>query len=258
MLFRSVMSDNFALMVGYNQETEKYQTLQAYRRDYAFELPTIDAGGQTGWSNEGKVEEWAIQSGFGRFNYSFKDRYLFEANMRLDGTSRISSENRWGWFPSFSAGWRITEEDFMKNLNWAWLTNAKIRGSWGKLGNQNIGLYPYQAMIDKVTSYTFDKSNISSAYFQTAYVNRDIKWEETTIADVGADIQLFNRLNVTFDWYRKETDGILILLNTVGGDVEAGLAIAEMIASLSMGLMVCMLITATEIQIGRASCRERV
>ena len=204
------LAHNFSAMAGYSQETNLYQTLGAFRRDYSFDLPVIDAGtGAPNWSNEGKKEEWALMSGFFRLNYNFKDRYLFEANARYDGSSRLSPDGRWGLFPSFSAAWRLTEEEFVKELNLPWLSNAKVRASWGKLGNQEIGLYPYQAMIDKVTSYTFDKSNISSAYFQTAYVNRDIKWEETTIADVGADIQLFNRLNVTFDWYRKETDGIL-------------------------------------------------
>lgn len=204
------LAHNFSAMAGYSQETNLYQTLGAFRRDYSFDLPVIDAGtGAPNWSNEGKKEEWALMSGFFRLNYNFKDRYLFEANARYDGSSRLSPDGRWGLFPSFSAAWRLTEEEFVKELNLSWLSNAKVRASWGKLGNQEIGLYPYQAMIDKVTSYTFDKSNISSAYFQTAYVNRDIKWEETTIADVGADIQLFNRLNVTFDWYRKETDGIL-------------------------------------------------
>lgn len=201
---------NFSAMAGYSQETNLYQTLGAYRRDYSFDLPVIDAGtGAPNWSNEGKKEEWALMSGFFRLNYNFKERYLFEANARYDGSSRLSPDGRWGLFPSFSAAWRLTEEKFMKDLNLSWLSNAKVRASWGKLGNQEIGLYPYQAMINKATSYSFDKSNISSAYFQTAYVNRNIKWEETTIADVGADIQLFNRLNVTFDWYRKETDGIL-------------------------------------------------
>ena len=80
------------------------------------------------------MEEWAIQSVYARLNYNFKERYLFEANMRYDGTSRISSENRWGIFPSFSAGWRITEEDFIKDLNLNWLNNAKIRASWGQVG----------------------------------------------------------------------------------------------------------------------------
>lgn len=201
---------NFSLMAGYNQESNKYETLKAYRRDYDFDLPVIDAGaGAPNWSNEGKVEEWALMSGFFRFNYNFKERYLFEANARYDGSSRLSPEGRWGLFPSFSGAWRLTEEEFVKDLNLSWLSNAKIRASWGKLGNQEIGLYPYQAMISKVSSYTFDKSSISPAYMQTAYVNRNIKWETTTITDIGVDLSLFNRLNVTFDWYRKETDGIL-------------------------------------------------
>lgn len=199
---------NFSLMAGYSQETNKYETLQAYRRDYDFDLPTIDAGaGSPNWSNAGKVEEWALMSGFFRFNYNYKDRYLFEANARYDGSSRLSPEGRWGLFPSFSGAWRISEENFMKKFSW--LSNAKIRASWGKLGNQEIGLYPYQAMISKVSSYPFDKNEISSAYIQTAYVNRNIEWETTSIADVGLDLLLWNKLNVTFDWYKKKTDGIL-------------------------------------------------
>lgn len=200
---------NFNLMVGYNQETEKYETLKAYRKEFAFDLPVIDAGSSANWSNGGKQEEWAIQSVFGRLNYNFKERYLFEANMRYDGTSRISSENRWGIFPSFSVGWRITEEDFIKNMNLGWLNNAKLRASWGQLGNQNIGLYPYQAMINSVNNYAFDKKTETVGYQQTAYANRDIKWETTTITDVGLDLQVLNGLSVTFDWYKKVTSDIL-------------------------------------------------
>ena len=199
---------NFSLMVGYSQETNKYETLEAYRRDYDFDLPTIDAGaGSPNWSNSGKVEEWALMSGFFRLNYNYKDRYLFEANARYDGSSRLSPDGRWWLFPSLSGAWRVSEESFMKD--WEWLSNAKIRTSWGKLGNQEIGLYPYQAMISKVNSYPFDKNEMSSAYIQTAFVNRDIKWETTTITDVGLDMLLWNKFNITFDWYKKETDGIL-------------------------------------------------
>lgn len=200
---------NFNVMVGYNQESEKYETLKAYRKEFAFDLPVIDAGASANWSNGGKQEEWAIQSVFGRLNYNFKERYLFEANMRYDGTSRISSENRWGIFPSFSAGWRMTEEDFIKNLNLDWLNNAKLRASWGQLGNQNIGLYPYQAMITGVNNYPFDKGSETVGYQQTAYANRNIKWETTTITDIGFDAQVFNGLSVTFDWYKKVTSDIL-------------------------------------------------
>jgi len=202
---------NFSLMVGYNQESEKYETLNAYRKDFAFDLPVLNAGGTADWSNSGGEEEWAIQSLFGRFNYDFKERYLFEANMRYDGTSRISDENRWGVFPSFSVAWRATEEEFIKNLNLNWLNNFKLRGSWGQLGNQNIGLYPYQAMISGVDDYPFTKTSDSViiGYQQTAYANRNIKWETTTITDIGFDLQVFDGLSVTFDWYKKTTDDIL-------------------------------------------------
>ena len=202
-------SHNFNLMVGYNQESEKYETLKAYRKEFAFDLPVINAGASANWSNEGKQEEWAIQSVFGRLNYNFKERYLFEANMRYDGTSRISSGNRWGIFPSFSVGWRITEESFIKKLDLVWLNNAKLRGSWGQLGNQNIGLYPYQAMIGSVNNYPFNKGSETVGYQQIAYANRDIKWETTTITDVGFDLQVLNGLSVTFDWYKKLTSDIL-------------------------------------------------
>lgn len=202
---------NFSLMVGYNQESEKYETLNAYRKDFAFDLPVLNAGGTADWSNSGDEEEWAIQSLFGRFNYDFKERYLFEANMRYDGTSRISDENRWGVFPSFSVAWRATEEEFIKNLNLNWLNNFKLRGSWGQLGNQNIGLYPYQAMISGVDDYPFTKTSdgVIIGYQQTAYANRNIKWETTTITDIGFDLQVFDGLSVTFDWYKKTTDDIL-------------------------------------------------
>ena len=202
---------NFSLMVGYNRESEKYETLNAYRKDFAFDLPVLNAGGTADWSNSGGEEEWAIQSLFGRFNYDFKERYLFEANMRYDGTSRISDENRWGVFPSFSVAWRATEEEFIKNLNLNWLNNFKLRGSWGQLGNQNIGLYPYQAMISGVDDYPFTKTSdgVIIGYQQTAYANRNIKWETTTITDIGFDLQVFDGLSVTFDWYKKTTDDIL-------------------------------------------------
>lgn len=93
---------NIEVMLGYNREDEKYETLGAYRKEYAFPLAVIDAGSTANWSNSGTEENWAIQSYFGRLNYNYREKYLFEANARYDGTSRISSGNRWGFFPSFS------------------------------------------------------------------------------------------------------------------------------------------------------------
>ena len=88
-----------------------------------------------------------VKGYFRRFNYNYKERYLFEANFRYDGSSRINPDDRWGIFPSFSAGWRMTEEQFMQDLHWSWLNSMKIRASWGQLGNQNIGIYPYHCLL---------------------------------------------------------------------------------------------------------------
>lgn len=202
---------SLSAMFGYSQETDKYENLKAYRKYYSFDLPTINAGTNAEWTNGGGKSEWALQSLFGRVNYDYMGRYLVEANVRYDGTSRLAPGKRWGVFPSFSAGWRVTEEPFFKKMNLNWFDNLKIRASWGQLGNQNIGTYPYQAMISSVYDYPFTKetNGVVPGYAQTSYANNDIKWETTTITDVGFDLGLFNGFTITFDWYKKMTDDIL-------------------------------------------------
>lgn len=200
---------NFSVMAGYNQENNSYEYLYGTRKTFMFDLPDLNAGGTDVQTSAGYNQQWALMSLFGRINYNYKERYLVEANIRYDGTSRISSENRWGIFPSFSLGWRLTEEQFMKDLSLTWLNNFKVRGSWGQLGNQNVGLYPYQAMISGTQSYPFDNKNTTLGGGQTAYANRNIKWETTTVTDIGFDMQVFRGLNVTFDWYNKRTTDIL-------------------------------------------------
>ncbi|WP_243406423.1 SusC/RagA family TonB-linked outer membrane protein [Siphonobacter curvatus] len=203
-------SHDFKLQVGYSTERNTFQYLNGTRRNFPTDiLQELDAGSPSIQYANGSQYQWAIRSFFGRLNYNFKERYLLEANMRYDGTSRLSSASRWGIFPSFSAGWRLSEEDFVKNMNLNWLTNAKVRGSWGQLGNQNIGNYPYQAILSFTGNYSFDDSNLSSGVAQTNLSNANIKWETTTIADVGLDLTLFKGLNVTADWYRKTTSDIL-------------------------------------------------
>jgi len=150
-----------------------------------------------------------LMSFFGRLGYNYKDRYLLEANLRYDGTSRLSPDSRWGAFPSFSAGWRVSEEQFFQNLNTGWLNSLKIRGSYGQLGNQNIGLYPYQSILDLTGNYSFDDANLSSGVAQTRLSNENIMWETTSITDFGFDLTAFDGLNVTFDWYKKSTTDIL-------------------------------------------------
>lgn len=194
------------LLGGYNLEYNKYQQLFGSKVTFPTpELRQLNAGASLGQIAQGTANEWGLESLFGRINYDYKSKYLLEANVRYDGTSRISSDNRWGVFPSVSAGWRISEEPFLKNNNW--INNLKLRGSWGKLGNQNVGLYPYQEVLS-TTSYAF-----TTAYpgvIQTRMVDKNLKWETTTITDIGLDLNLKDGLfNATVDWFDKVTDDIL-------------------------------------------------
>ncbi len=196
--------------VGFSTEENVYQYLRGYRKVYPKDdLRQLDAGSLSVQQSNGTMNEWALMSFFGRFGYNYRDRYLFETNVRYDGTSRLHSDLRWGIFPSFSAGWRISEESFFRNLNLNIINSLKLRGSFGTLGNQNIGLYPYQAILSLTSNYSFDDSGLSSGVAQTGLANEKIKWETTTVLDFGLDLTAFDGLNVTFDWYKKRTTDIL-------------------------------------------------
>jgi TonB-linked SusC/RagA family outer membrane protein len=201
---------SLSAMAGYSQEQNKYNVLQGERSDFSFPLKELDAAGTTNMSASGSSTEWGLQSFFSRLNYNYKERYLLEANARYDGTSRIAKENRWGVFPSFSAAWRLTEEQWIKDLSRDWLNSMKIRVSWGMLGNQNISLYSHNAVVSILSSsYPYDNSTGTTGVAQTAFSNRNLKWETTAMTDIGADIILFDGLNLTFDWYNKKTTDIL-------------------------------------------------
>ena len=196
-------------MLGYSNEENNYNILKGYRKGFVSpSTPELDAGAADGMTNSGTSNSWAMQSIFSRLTYSFMDKYLLEFNMRYDGTSRMAPETRWGIFPSFSAAWRISEEKFMEPTK-SWLTNLKLRGSYGKLGNQNIGIYPYQAVLSFAGIYPFDDTNLSQGVAQTALNNYNIKWETTTTTNIGLDAFLFNKLSLTVDLYKKMTDNIL-------------------------------------------------
>ena len=199
-----------SLMAGYSVESYRYDYLHAYRQDFDFPLHEIDAGTTKTVDTGGNAEEWGLVSAFFRANCSYKQRYLLEANVRYDGSSRIAKANRWGWFPSVSAGWRVTEEDFIKDsAASSWLNNFKIRASYGLLGNQSIDLYSYYSTVSTGLDYSFDNDQLTSGIAQTSISNENLKWETTALADAGFDLTLFRGLNVTFDWYHKRTYGIL-------------------------------------------------
>ncbi len=200
----------FNILAGASGESYFGKNLSAARQDLpTIDLDAINAGSTTNWSNSGTVtEEHTLLSYFGRVNYNFNGKYLFEFNSRFDGSSRFPKANKFGFFPSFSAAWRVSEEPFIKNTS-KWIDNLKFRASVGTMGNDNIGDYPYQSFINLGYTYPFTNSVVSGST-RTTLGNSQIKWESTKIYDIGFDATFSKGLlDITFDWYDKQTDGIL-------------------------------------------------
>ena len=200
------------LLGGFSQMSNKANNLSAYRQGfYNNDIQSIDQGTNDGTkSNSGAEASFGLRSYFGRINYSFMDKYLLEINGRSDGSSRFVASNRYSFFPSFSAGWRVSNEKFWSPIK-NYINELKLRGSYGKTGNQAVALYSYYQMLDLV-SYTFSGLPVSG-YTQQTMANSDLTWETTTQKDIGIDAELFNRrLGITVDYYYKSTDGILLTL----------------------------------------------
>jgi TonB-linked SusC/RagA family outer membrane protein len=174
-------------------------------------LYELEAGSASTSSNGSNWNSYALASFFGRVNYSWNDRYLLEANVRYDGSSRFAKKNRWGLFPSISAGWRISEEAFWSKYKDV-VENLKLRVSWGKLGNQNIGYYPYQQVYSTIAcEYPFGYPGVLQPGVRNiTYNNRDITWETTAVTDIGLDFGIFNgTLTGSIDYFYKYTSDIL-------------------------------------------------
>ncbi|MBO9634939.1 MAG: TonB-dependent receptor [Chitinophagaceae bacterium] len=212
---KSFGDHNFSLMAGTSRETYDEKLLSGYRRNFVYDnYEQLTAGADDATKdNNGTQNQWILISGFGRFNYDYQQKYLFEANMRYDGTSRFIGNNRWAAFPSFSAGWVLSKEDFWDKFSPV-VNMLKVRASWGKLGNQNIGTsyYPFAEALS-LSSVSMG-GNIYQMITQTTLSNPNLRWEETQMKGIGVDANLFNKLSLTFDYYDKKTDGILLKLNT--------------------------------------------
>ncbi len=211
---KSFGSHNFNLMAGYENYTAFNENMNASRDKYDLTtFPYLDLGPKELRDNSGRAWENAYRSYFGRAMYNYKNKYFVQGNIRYDGSSRFHEDYRWGSFPSFSAGWVLSEESFMKNI--PALSFLKLRASWGSLGNERIGNYPYQATIAFNNALFFQGGNVVAAQTaaQTQYVIQDISWETTESIDLGIDANFFdNRLRVTGDYYQKTTKDMLLAL----------------------------------------------
>lgn len=202
-------------LVGSEFITNYGSGINASRRRYEYDTEKfryIDFGSteQDLW-NGGSGSEWALMSYFTSLTYVYDMRYMLTANFRADASSRFAEKNRWGYFPSLSVGWKLSEEQFMKKHDW--LSDLKLRGSIGQLGNQEIANYAYLTLIRK----DGDK------YLISRYGNPDLKWETTTQYNIGIDAGIFrNRLYFTADYFQKYTTDILlpISLPSIVGDVQ--------------------------------------
>lgn len=207
---------NIKGLLGWHTEKYNYKYQKAVRKKFPNnELTDMNAGDASTQSNEGYTAELAMISWFARINYDFADKYLLEANIRADASSRFAEGHRWGYFPSFSGAWRISEEAFMESAKDSWLSGLKIRASWGQLGNQdalsgsNNDYYPALNTYNLDSKYAFEGS-LNSGYYQRKYRLETISWEKASTWGVGVDFTLFNKLNGSLDYYNRKTTGIIM------------------------------------------------
>ncbi|MDE7148339.1 MAG: SusC/RagA family TonB-linked outer membrane protein, partial [Duncaniella sp.] len=200
-----------SVLAGMSQEYNKYD--QDYFIKYDLVDPSLGAidAGTTNGSITGNYNEWAMRSYFGRVNLNWDDKYLLEANLRADGSSKFAPGKRWGYFPSVSAAWRISEEGFMHGTA-SWLDQLKIRASYGSLGNnETTSYYMYQSLF--ATANYILNGNIAGGLAQTVLANPELTWEKTYMTNLGIDYAFLNsRLSGSVDIYNKNTKGILISL----------------------------------------------
>lgn len=206
-------------VIGFNYETMRLKNISAYGENLSstslddFNLVGQNSEGQVITGVDGSQNAYALAGFFGRINYDYAGRYLFEVSGRYDGTSRFAQGSRWGFFPSGSLGWRISEEPFFKPLSEC-VDNLKLRASFGSLGNQNVSsYYTYMRLvsISDFAAYSFGEGSSMAKYSTlSAPVSSDLTWETSQQWDLGLDLSMFgNRLNVTFDGYVRNTLNML-------------------------------------------------
>ncbi|MBK3516195.1 SusC/RagA family TonB-linked outer membrane protein [Carboxylicivirga marina] len=218
---KTIGSHGFKALAGFEAIEHLEYFLSGSRNNiYSPANAELNTGDAETKDNSGYRADWALVSYFGRLNYDYNQKYLLEANFRYDGSSRFAEGNKWGFFPSFSAGWRVSEEDFLAGTDF--LDNLKLRASWGELGNQDIGYYKFTSPVStgyydrwnnfRPFHYNFG-NNEATGYSQWYYANEDITWETTQILDIGFDLTMWQgKLGVVADWFQKDTHDVLMTL----------------------------------------------
>lgn len=197
---------DISVMLGYEQQHYEYRESDMSKLGLTDAYVNDFNAAVTPYSTKGYGTEWTSQSYFGRVNYAFAGKYLFEANFRYDGSSRFAPSYRWGFFPSASAAWRVSEEPFMKSITA--LSDLKLRVSYGELGNNAIGNYDWQSIYSSANYAS--GSDLQSGIAITSIANNALRWESTAVANIGLDYAFLNdRLTGTVDVYNKLTSGIL-------------------------------------------------
>ena len=200
---------NLKALVGYSQEENSISNFLASRDGHLTDgIQVLDAGQPTNQLNNGSETGFSVQSLFARVNYNYKGKYLLEANIRQDGSSRFLND-KWGTFPSFSAGWILSEENFLSSSNT--IDYLKIRGSWGKLGNSNIPNFAFAKALSLSEGYSFG-GTIVPGVGQSSLGNENLSWEKTTSSNFGVNLVLNNGLGIDFDLFQRQTDDILFNL----------------------------------------------
>ena len=210
----SVGKHSFNLLAGHSIQATRWDKNEASKQGFATDNIYEMDGGTMNDHVTGSAEESSLQSFFGRLNYNYGGRYLLEMNVRHDGSSRMPKAHRYATFPSFSGAWIMTNEKFMENVKF--LHSLKLRGSWGKLGNQEIGYYPFAQYIGLGNNYVWG-DNKTQGVAISSLANPDIKWETTATTDVGIDAAfLNNKITLTADYFYKKTSDILLQLPIPG------------------------------------------
>ena len=202
---------NLKVMAGFQSELNKWRKISASAMDLISEdIPNINAATGTQKIESAGANHWATAGFFGRINYDYKERYLFEVNLRYDGTSRFARNKRWNLFPSFSAGWNVARESFMEDISNV-INTLKLRGSWGELGNQNTdNLYPYIQLMkfaaqDKESHWLINNARPNTANAPDL-ISALLGWERMRSWNIGVDLgMLNNRLTLSFDWFNRKT-----------------------------------------------------